>query len=103
MFAPLAEVAAAFPWFFPTFAFAIGACVGSFLNVVILRLPPRLMHTWRQQSRELLELPIDVSEPAPAGIVWEPSHCPQCRHKLGALENIPLLSWLRWRCPTFCV
>jgi leader peptidase (prepilin peptidase) / N-methyltransferase len=79
----------------------LGLIVGSFLNVVILRMPARLMHAWRQQSRELLELPAesDSLQPPPS-IVWEPSHCPQCKHKLGALENIPLLSWLalRGRC-----
>ena len=76
-----------------------GLVFGSFLNVVILRLPARLMHGWRQQSRELLELPVSV-DPIPPGLVWEPSHCPKCGHKLGVLENIPLLSWLalRGRC-----
>jgi leader peptidase (prepilin peptidase)/N-methyltransferase len=57
------------------------------------------MHTWRQQSRELLELRQDV-DAAPPGLVWESSHCPKCKHKLGVLENIPLFSWLalRGRC-----
>jgi len=77
----------------------LGLIVGSFLNVVILRLPERLMHAWRVQSREMLELDA-VAEAAPPGIVREPSHCPRCKHPLGALENIPLLSWLalRGRC-----
>ena len=73
--------------------FVLGLIVGSFLNVVILRLPARLMHAWREQSRELLELdaPADA---APPGLVWEASHCPHCKHALGPFENIPLLSWL---------
>lgn len=77
----------------------LGLLVGSFLNVVILRLPARLMHQWREQSREMLELGGDV-EPAPPGLVWQASHCPQCKHALGALENIPVVSWvaLRGRC-----
>ena len=77
----------------------LGLVVGSFLNVVILRLPAMLMHGWRQQSREILELE-RAADAAPPGLVWESSHCPKCRHKLGALENIPLLSWLalRGRC-----
>ena len=84
----------------------LGLLVGSFLNVVILRLPARLMYSWRAQSREILELdtdagssPPDSIEPPP-GLVWEASHCPTCKHALGALENIPLLSWLalRGRC-----
>ena len=81
-------------------AAALGLVVGSFLNVVILRLPSRLMHAWREQSRDMLELDAVDSAAPPPSIVWEPSHCPQCKHKLGALENIPLLSWLalRGRC-----
>ena len=77
----------------------LGLLVGSFLNVVILRLPARLMHQWREQSREMLELGGDV-EPPPPGLVWQASHCPQCKHALGALENIPVVSWLvlRGRC-----
>ena len=79
----------------------LGVIVGSFLNVVILRLPARMLHDWRQQSREFLELDVPTTPmPSPPGIVREPSHCPQCKHALGAFENIPLLSWLvlRGRC-----
>jgi leader peptidase (prepilin peptidase) / N-methyltransferase len=81
-------------------AAVFGLLVGSFLNVVILRLPARIMHGWREQSREMLELPPDEAGTAPPGIVFESSHCPHCKHALGALENIPLLSWLvlRGRC-----
>jgi leader peptidase (prepilin peptidase)/N-methyltransferase len=69
MFASLAEVAAAFPWFFPTCAFAIGACVGSFLNVVIYRVP-------KEES-----------------IVTPGSHC-ACGQPIKWHDNIPILSWL---------
>src|ERR1700753_1035784 len=72
----------------------LGLIVGSFLNVVILRLPARLMHSWRQQSREILELPAEKEDKAPPGIVWESSHCPTCKHPLGAIENIPVFSWI---------
>ena len=77
----------------------LGLIVGSFLNVVILRLPARLFYAWRQQSRELLELP-NAEDAPPPGLIWEPSHCPRCEHRLGVLENIPLVSWLalRGRC-----
>lgn len=78
-----------------------GLIVGSFLNVVILRLPARLMHDWRAQSREFLELDTPTEEPAaPPGVALEPSHCPACKHRLSPLDNIPLLSWLalRGRC-----
>jgi leader peptidase (prepilin peptidase)/N-methyltransferase len=78
----------------------LGLIVGSFLNVVILRLPARLLHGWRAQSREILELEEPRGEVVPPGIVREPSHCPHCKHPLGVLENIPLVSWLalRGRC-----
>ena len=76
-----------------------GLAVGSFLNVVILRLPPRLEWQWRRDSREVLGEP-DLYDPPPPGIVVEPSHCPQCKHKLAWWENIPVLSYvmLRGRC-----
>jgi leader peptidase (prepilin peptidase)/N-methyltransferase len=67
--------------------------VGSFLNVVILRLPERMAAEWRHEAREVLELEADVT-PLPPGIVREPSHCPQCNHRLSALDNIPLFGWL---------
>ena len=82
-------------------ALALGLLIGSFLNVVILRLPPRLEWQWKRDSRELLELS-EPYEPAPPGIVIEPSHCPHCQRHLAAWENIPLLSYtlLRGKCRT---
>lgn len=81
------------------FAGVLGLVVGSFLNVVILRLPERMAADWRQEAREVLELEVDAG-PLPPGIVREPSHCPQCKHPLSALDNIPLFGWLllRGRC-----
>ena len=71
----------------------LGLLVGSFLNVVILRLPERMAAGWRQEAREVLELEADVT-PLPPGIVREPSHCPHCKHPLSAMDNIPLFSWI---------
>jgi leader peptidase (prepilin peptidase)/N-methyltransferase len=77
----------------------LGLLVGSFLNVVILRLPARMAAAWRQEARDVLELQADTT-PLPPGIVREPSHCPHCKHPLSALDNIPLFGWLllRGRC-----
>ena len=81
-------------------AFLFGLLIGSFLNVVILRLPARLEWGWKRDSRELLELPTDEASANPPGLVMARSHCPQCGHHLAAWENIPLLSFLvlRGRC-----
>jgi len=77
----------------------LGLLVGSFLNVVILRLPARMAAAWRREARDVLELQADAV-PLPPGIVREPSHCPHCKHPLSAMDNIPLFGWLllRGRC-----
>jgi leader peptidase (prepilin peptidase) / N-methyltransferase len=69
MFRALAEVAAAHPWFFPVFAFILGACIGSFLNVVIYRVP------------------------AGKSIVRPGSTC-GCGKPIAWHDNIPILSWI---------
>ena len=71
----------------------LGLIVGSFLNVVILRLPARMEYFWKRDAREMLELGAN-DEAAPPDIVRKGSHCPHCKHPLAAWDNIPLLSWL---------
>ncbi len=85
---------------FLTGVFVFGLLIGSFLNVVILRLPARLEHDWRCQCRDLLE--IEKVEPAsePPDIFYGRSRCPKCGHGIRAHENVPVLSYLflRGRC-----
>ena len=78
----------------------LGLLVGSFLNVVILRLPRRLEHDWTSQAREFLGHTEPEANEAPPDLVFKGSHCPHCKHELSPLDNIPLLSFLslRGRC-----
>jgi leader peptidase (prepilin peptidase)/N-methyltransferase len=78
---------------------ALGLLVGSFLNVVILRLPAALIHDWKCQCRELLELPPE-EHPAPAGVATGRSRCPKCGTAIAWYDNVPVFSWLwlRRRC-----
>jgi len=86
------------PYYFTAVAVIIGLCVGSFLNVVIHRLPRILERQWRAECAEL------AGTEAPGGerfdLVLPRSRCPSCSHAITALENIPLVSYLllRGRC-----
>jgi leader peptidase (prepilin peptidase) / N-methyltransferase len=83
-----------------TSALLFGLLVGSFLNVVILRLPRRMQWQWEMESRDMLGLDQPAAAAVPPDIVRRRSHCPQCAHQLAWWENIPLLSFLllRGRC-----
>ena len=80
-------------WGWIVAAGVLGLLVGSFLNVVILRLPERLMAQWRLDAFDTLAMEPDGTS-LPPGIVREPSHCPHCKHQLSARDNIPLFGWL---------
>jgi len=87
-------------WLLITGAGLLGLVIGSFLNVVIHRLPLMMERDWKSQCREMLELP-EGKEPAqPVNLITPRSRCPGCGHPIGAAENIPLLSflWQRGRC-----
>ena len=90
------ELLAANTPLFLTGVFVFGLLIGSFLNVVILRLPARLEHDWRCQCKELLAIddPHDGPSEAPPGIALSRSQCPKCGHLIKSYENVPLLSYL---------
>lgn len=69
-----------------------GLCVGSFLNVVIHRLPKMMEYDWRVQCAELCDQEASPNEPL--SLSKPRSHCPACGHQITALENIPLVSYL---------
>ena len=80
----------------------LGLCVGSFLNVVIHRMPKMMEQQWQAEARAVLSLPdatpSDGSEPtAPLSLSRPASRCPSCGHAIRWYENIPVLSWLALR------
>ncbi|AUM00669.1 prepilin peptidase [Rhodocyclaceae bacterium] len=86
------------PLAFSTLAAVLGLFVGSFLNVVIHRLPRMLERDWQAQAAELRgEAPPETER---FNLATPRSRCPHCGHLIGALENIPVLSYLllRGRC-----
>ena len=80
------------PWFLLLSAGLIGLCIGSFLNVVIYRLPKMMEAQWRAECAALAG-----ETPEPAGVfnLMHPrSRCPSCAAPITALQNIPVVSWL---------
>ena len=69
-------------------------CVGSFLNVVIYRLPVMMENSWQQEYREYFQPEQTHATPAPFNLATPRSRCQHCKTQLSALDNIPLLSWL---------
>jgi leader peptidase (prepilin peptidase) / N-methyltransferase len=107
------------PAVLPWVALAFGLCIGSFLNVVIYRLPKMLEREWLLQAPDTLEeAPALKSNPEasrlavavrrliepvtnpPLGLVLPRSRCPHCGHGISALQNVPVVSYLllRGRC-----
>jgi leader peptidase (prepilin peptidase)/N-methyltransferase len=79
----------------PFIAAAIGLCVGSFLNVVIHRLPQMLEQGWKAECAELRGE--SVPDLPRYNLIVPRSKCPSCGHGITALENIPVVSWLALR------
>ena len=71
-----------------------GLLVGSFLNVVILRLPKRIKWDWTEQSTEWLKIAPKDDTNRPAGITHKASHCPNCKTKIKPWYNIPVIGYI---------
>lgn len=81
------------PLAFVVMAWVLGLVVGSFLNVVVWRLPKMLEREWRVQAHEVLGLPAEPVGPA-YNLLRPNSCCPHCNHPIRPWENIPLLSYV---------
>lgn len=85
-------------WLSAGIALVLGLAIGSFLNVVIVRLPKMMTNSWKADCCELLEL--EPPQQSTFNLLLPASECPSCGHQIRAWENIPVLSYLflRGRC-----
>lgn len=88
------------PLCFVFISLLVGLLVGSFLNVVIYRLPIMMMNSWRREAKEILEIAEETTSQTTFNLFLPASSCPNCGHKITALENIPIISYccLKGRC-----
>ena len=92
---PYIELFTAYPVALYITTLILGLLVGSFLNVVIYRLPIMLERQWKQECSEYLK--VEGSQPEESktfNLITPRSACPHCGHQITALENIPVLSFL---------
>lgn len=88
------EIFEYYPWVFPILATIFGLIIGSFLNVVIHRLPLMMEREWKQECAESFP---EYNLPKPEGVFnlsVPRSTCPKCKTQLRLLDNIPVISWL---------
>lgn len=92
----LIEALAANPLLLGIATTLLGLLVGSFLNVVILRLPKMMEAQWRNECRTLLEIETPIAAEK-VSLMSPPSCCPACRAPIRPWQNIPVVSWLALR------
>jgi len=79
---------------FVSLIIVIGLLVGSFLNVVIYRLPRMMESRWKQECQEYLAIVSDNKQTEPFNLIVPGSRCPHCNTPIRAYQNIPLLSFI---------
>ena len=90
----LAELYASEPAWLIGSVFIISLLIGSFLNVVIHRLPLMMEREWRLQAEVLLAQTSQQESAQPYNLIVPRSACPKCHTQISALHNIPVISWL---------
>ena len=83
-----------YPYILIVCVVALSLLVGSFLNVVIYRLPVMMERDWRNQCSEFLNVPNESASKERFNIAFPPSRCPHCGHRITARENIPIVSYV---------
>ena len=91
-FAPFLDLLQQSPVLFITTMLVLGLLVGSFLNVVIYRLPVMMQREWELEAAEILEQEPRVQ--TPFSLTTPASHCPKCKAPVKPWQNIPIVSWL---------
>jgi leader peptidase (prepilin peptidase)/N-methyltransferase len=91
------------PYLLTALACLIGLLVGSFLNVVIYRIPVMMQRNWRKECTEYLQLDsVETESQEPFNLVFPLSRCPSCKTPIKPYQNIPVISYLflKGRCAT---
>jgi leader peptidase (prepilin peptidase)/N-methyltransferase len=88
------ELFAATPAAFIVVSFVVALLIGSFLNVIIYRLPVMMQREWRSQASEILAEPADGLPEGRFDIIAPRSRCPSCGTPISVLQNVPVVSWL---------
>ncbi|NBC22818.1 MAG: prepilin peptidase [Gammaproteobacteria bacterium] len=84
----------AYGWLGALLAIWVGLCVGSFLNVVIYRLPVMLERQWQAEARQILDGAEPDPEQSPFNLMVPRSRCPSCGTQILAWQNVPVVSWI---------
>ncbi len=90
------DILSNFPYLLASLACLVGLMVGSFLNVVIYRLPIMMQQNWRKECSEYLQIDSAETEPQeePFNLVLPLSRCPSCKAPIKPYQNIPIVSYL---------